>query len=72
MAQDFQRIFGIGDGHSLSAMDKSGVALLGIQALKEENDHLKNIFDQLTLRVEKLEKNSEATLVLQKENRNHK
>lgn len=35
MAQDFKELFHIGDGESLSAMDKSGVALLGVQALDE-------------------------------------
>jgi hypothetical protein len=33
MAQDFQRLFGLGDGKGISDMDKIGVALLGIKAI---------------------------------------
>ncbi|HNU89503.1 MAG TPA: tail fiber domain-containing protein, partial [Ferruginibacter sp.] len=40
MAQDFQNLFQVGDGKSLSALDKSGVALIGIQQLKKENEEL--------------------------------
>ena len=56
MAQRFQQLFMIGDGRSLSAMDKTGIALLGIQALKEENDRLKNTVEALSKRLEILER----------------
>jgi trimeric autotransporter adhesin len=42
MAQDFYRLFGTGgDDKTISSIDPSGVALLGIQELKKENDLLK-------------------------------
>ena len=47
MAQDFQNLFQVGDGKSLSALDKSGVALIGIQQLKKENDELKKELAEL-------------------------
>ena len=58
MAQDFEQLFGIGDGRSVSAMDKSGVALLGIQALQDENEDMKKMIDLLTKRVAELEQRS--------------
>lgn len=36
MAQDFQRIYGIGDGTGIAAGDKAGIALLSVQALAEQ------------------------------------
>ena len=54
MAQDFTTLFGIGDGKSLSAMDKSGVALLGIQALQKENEDLRKTVEDLKKTVELL------------------
>jgi hypothetical protein len=56
MARDFQQAFNIGDGASLSAMDKTGVALLSIQALQEENELLKKMIDVLEQKIGKLEK----------------
>jgi hypothetical protein len=48
MAQDFQRIFAVGaNDRSISTIDPSGIALVGIQELKKENDELKIKVDNL-------------------------
>jgi len=41
MADDFHRLFGVGDDSSVSDMDKTGVLFLGMQALSIENEKLK-------------------------------
>jgi len=38
MAEDFHKLFEVGDDSSISSMDKTGVLFLGIQALSEKND----------------------------------
>ena len=38
MAQDFSRIFQIGDSSGISSIDPAGVALIGVQELKKENE----------------------------------
>lgn len=60
MAQDFYRLFETGgDDKTISSIDPSGVALIGIQELKKENDWLKNelaaqkkMIEQLLLKLE--------------------
>ena len=43
MAQDFYRIFGLGDDDmTISTIDPSGIALVAVQQLKKENDELTN------------------------------
>jgi hypothetical protein len=41
MADDFYRLFQVGDDSSISDMDKTGVLFLGMQALSDENGKLK-------------------------------
>jgi Chaperone of endosialidase len=56
MAQDFYTAFQVGlDDESISTIDPAGVALACIQALKKENDDLKNKLDLLLQRLDKLE-----------------
>lgn len=69
MAQDFYSLFGLGDDTTIAAMDKAGVALIGIQALsseifnnssndeeqKREIETLQNENAELKHRLEKLE-----------------
>ncbi len=56
MAQDFYRAFRVGlDDESISTIDPAGVALACIQALKKENDALKNSLIVLTKRLDNLE-----------------
>jgi Chaperone of endosialidase len=56
MAQDFYEAFKVGlDNTSISTIDPAGVALASIQALKKENDALKNSINELMKRVEVLE-----------------
>ena len=38
MAEDFQQVFGLGDGKTISMVDASGIALAAIQGLKQEKD----------------------------------
>ena len=40
MADDFHRLFAVGDDSSISDLDKTGVLFLGMQALSEENQKL--------------------------------
>jgi Chaperone of endosialidase len=56
MAQDFYAAFQVGlDDESISTIDPAGVALACIQALKKENDELKNSLNVLMKRLDKLE-----------------
>ncbi len=56
MAQDFYAAFQVGlDDESISTIDPAGVALACIQALKKENDELKNNLNVLMKRLDKLE-----------------
>jgi len=51
MAQDFHSAFGLGrDNKHIATLDTSGVALVGIQALAEENAMLRNRVEQLESR----------------------
>lgn len=59
MAQDFYAAFRVGlDDESISTIDPSGVALACVQALKKENDALKNTVDILMKRLDALERNA--------------
>ncbi len=42
MAEDFHRMFEVGDDSSISSMDKTGVLFLAVQALSDENEKLKS------------------------------
>ncbi|HXH17532.1 MAG TPA: tail fiber domain-containing protein, partial [Chitinophagales bacterium] len=62
MADDFFRMFQVGDDQSISAMDKTGVLFLGVQALtienKKQDDLLKQqleIIKRQNERIERLE-----------------
>jgi Chaperone of endosialidase len=56
MAQDFYAAFQVGlDDESISTIDPAGVALACIQALKKENEELKNSLHVLMKRLDKLE-----------------
>ncbi len=56
MAEQFYQLFKIGFDNSLSAMDKSGVALLGIQQLSKENKYLKKTISIQKKKIDNLEK----------------
>jgi hypothetical protein len=57
MAQDFKAAFGLGStDKSIFTIDADGVALASIQALRAENDALKEQLVQLERRLAKLEK----------------
>jgi hypothetical protein len=57
VAQDFHDAFGLGqDDKSISTVDANGVALAAIQALYKENQELKAQVEDLTKRLEALEK----------------
>ncbi len=55
IAEDFYSAFEVGvNNKSISTIDPAGVALLGVQALKEKNDGLKNEVDSQTQLINKL------------------
>lgn len=54
VAEDFQRLFGLGDGETISTVDATGVLMAAVQALAEENR-------ELLLRVEALERNRDSS-----------
>ena len=57
MAQDFYKSFGLGnDDKHISTIDPSGIALISIKALKQENDILSKKIDDQQILIEKLEK----------------
>jgi hypothetical protein len=64
IAENFYDLFAVGvDNKSISTIDPAGVALIGVQALKVENDalklensNLKKMMEELAKRVELLEK----------------
>lgn len=56
MAEQFYQLFKIGFDNSLSAMDKSGVALLGIQQLSKENKNLKKTISIQKKKIDNIEK----------------
>lgn len=41
MAEEFQAVFGLGDGKHIATVDEIGIALAAIQALEQENDQLR-------------------------------
>src|SRR6185295_4034900 len=45
MADEFYRLFDVGDEEGIAPMDKAGVALLGIQALSGEVEEMKSAID---------------------------
>ena len=58
MAQDFFELFGVCDDTTISTIDPAGVALLGVQALsdemevlKEQNKNLQEPIDQLKIAI---------------------
>ena len=62
MAQDFYAAFGLGDDTTIAAMDKAGVALIGIQELSSKLASLNSVVETVTAenkllqeRIEKLE-----------------
>jgi hypothetical protein len=57
MAQQFYALFKTGiNNTSISSIDPAGIALLGIQALKKENDGLKQMINELKTEIEALRK----------------
>ncbi len=56
MAEQFHQLFEIGFDNSLSSMDKSGVALLGIQQLSKENKNLKKTISIQKKKINNMEK----------------
>jgi endosialidase-like protein len=61
IAEDFYAAFGVGvNNKSISTIDPAGVALLGVQALKLENDALKNKIDDQQQTISDLLKRIEA------------
>ncbi|HXH17531.1 MAG TPA: hypothetical protein VNJ07_00485 [Chitinophagales bacterium] len=55
MADDFFRLFQVGDEQSISAMDKTGVLFLGVQALAQENSELRAALQEQQERIKSLE-----------------
>jgi hypothetical protein len=62
MAQDFYKLFHVGNDTTTSAMDKAGIALLGVQQLaqqnnelKDENKALRSEIDELSVMVQQLQ-----------------
>ena len=60
VAQDFYAAFKVGDDTTISTIDPAGIALLGLQALKKENDDLKSEIDELKTVVQTLQKSYES------------
>jgi FtsZ-binding cell division protein ZapB len=55
MAQDFYKLFHTGgDSLAISTIDPAGVALVGVQELKKENDELKKENEDMKLQLQKL------------------
>jgi hypothetical protein len=62
MAQDFSRVFGVGENDTtISMVDADGVALAAIQGLAQENQELKSQISNLESRLAALEQNAQAT-----------
>jgi len=58
MAQDFYKLFNVGnDDRSISTIDPSGVALVGIQELVKENEELHKTVNKLLLLIDKMKQN---------------
>ena len=55
MAEDFQEVFGIGDGTHISVTDAQGIALAAIQGLHEQNRELKDRIDSKDGKISTLE-----------------
>jgi septal ring factor EnvC (AmiA/AmiB activator) len=57
MAQDFYRLFNTGgDSLAISTIDPAGVALVGVQELKKENEDLKKTVSVQNDKLDRLEK----------------
>ena len=54
MAQDFFELFGVGDDTTISTIDPAGVALLGVQALSEKMEVLKEQNKDLQEQIDEL------------------
>ena len=54
MADDFHRLFAVGDDSSTSDLDKTGVLFLGMQALIDENEKLSAQNDELQKEIDGL------------------
>ncbi|MGB3074384.1 MAG: tail fiber domain-containing protein, partial [Chitinophagales bacterium] len=59
MAQEFHKLFEVGDDSSISSMDKTGVLFLGIQALADEDLRLKTEDVRQNSELENLKKKNE-------------
>ena len=67
MAQDFYAAFGLGDDTTIAAMDKAGIALIGIQALSEKLESAESInASQETTLAALVQENAELTMRLEK------
>jgi len=54
MAEDFQAVFGLGDGKHISTVDSAGVAFAAIKGLRAQNEALKQQLDELRKQVAEL------------------
>lgn len=52
MAQDFYALFNVGDDSTIAAMDKAGVALIGIQALSANQNEQNNKIESLEVELQ--------------------
>lgn len=55
MADDFHRLFAVGDDSSVSDMDKTGILFLGVQQLIKMNDDKDAIIQQQNNKINDLE-----------------
>ncbi|MEE8576541.1 MAG: tail fiber domain-containing protein, partial [candidate division Zixibacteria bacterium] len=57
MAQDFHRLFGVGDNNTtITTIDPDGISLAAIKALIEKNNELQTSNEELNKRLDKLER----------------
>lgn len=61
MADDFHRLFEVGDDSSIADMDKTGILFLGLQAVIDENRELKIAKENLEKRITLLENQAQTT-----------
>ena len=62
VAEDFQRLFGVGDGETLSTVDIDGVVLAAIQGLRGEVEEKERRIAELTDRLEAERKENDAQI----------